>query len=93
MATRDQRTTEESAPDQALHRQRDELPLPDYDHLPTASLGQRIRSLDGAQLGQLIDDETRHAHRPSVLQVMRTRLVELEAGAEPSAGSPAGWAP
>jgi hypothetical protein len=93
MTTGNQRTNEESAPDSMPQQQGDELPLPDYDHLPTASLSQRIRSLDAAQLEQLIDYETRHGHRLPVLQVMRTRLDELEAGAEPSKGSPAGWAP
>lgn len=29
---------------------RDELPLPDYDHLPLGSLAARIRTLDADQL-------------------------------------------
>jgi hypothetical protein len=92
MTTGDQRDNEPSGPDTA-QQQRVELPLPDYDHLPTGSLGQRIRALDAAQLEQLIDYENRHGQRLPVLQVMRTRLAELEAGAEPSGGSPVGWAP
>lgn len=63
-----------------------ELPLRDYDHLPAAAVGQRIRSLTPDQLGRLLDYERAHANRPAVTQVMRTRMAELDAGAAPSGG-------
>lgn len=66
--------------------QHGDLPLRDYDHLPTAAVGQRIRSLAPDQLGQLLDYERRHANRPAVTQVMQARMAELEAGAVPSGG-------
>lgn len=66
----------------------DELPLADYDHLPTGSLAGRIRSLDAGQLQTLLAYERAHADRPAVVQVIETRLGELEQGAEPSGGSP-----
>lgn len=68
---------------------RDELPIPDYDHLPLGSLAHRIRSLDGDGLTQLLDYERRHGSRVPVLQVLETRLEALHQGAEPSAGDPA----
>lgn len=64
-----------------------DLPLRDYDHLPVPAVAQRIRSLTGDQLGQLLDYERAHAGRPAVVQVMRARLAELRAGAEPAGGS------
>jgi hypothetical protein len=62
------------------------LPLADYDHLPAAAVGQRIRSLTTDQLSRLLDYERGHADRPAVTQVMRARIAELEAGAAPSGG-------
>jgi hypothetical protein len=67
---------------------RDDLPLPDYDHLPLASLIQRIRSLDVDQLNVLDAYERAHGNRLPVTEAFRARLAELEAGAEPSGGSP-----
>jgi hypothetical protein len=72
---------------------RDSLPLPDYDHLPLGSLGQRIRTLDAAGLSVLLDYEREHGNRLPVTELMRARLEELESGAEPSGGSPTGFAP
>lgn len=72
---------------------RDELPLPDYDHLPLGSLGQRIRTLDADGLSQLLAYEREHGNRLPVTQVMEVRLAELEGGAEPSGGSPLAEAP
>ena len=66
----------------------DELPLPDYDHLPVGSLQHRIRTLDTSGLEQLLAYEQAHAARPLVVQSMRTRLEELQAGEEPSGGDP-----
>ncbi|WP_435769483.1 hypothetical protein [Nocardioides sp. SYSU DS0651] len=70
--------------------ERDALPIPDYDHLPTGSLGSRIRSLDKAGLEALIGYEQSHGDRAPVLQVLRQRLEELESGAEPTGGDPEG---
>lgn len=67
---------------------RDELPVPDYDHLPLGSLTHRIRSLDSGGLQQLVDYERGHGARVPVLQVLRARLDALERGAEPSGGGP-----
>jgi hypothetical protein len=63
------------------------LPLRDYDHLPLSAVGQRTRSLTAQQLGELLDYERGHANRPAVVQLMRDRLAELDAGAAPSGGS------
>jgi hypothetical protein len=72
---------------------RADLPLPDYDHLPLPSLIQRIRSLDVEQLTVLETYERAHGNRLPVTEAFRTRLAELEAGAEPSSGSPSAYAP
>lgn len=66
----------------------DELPLPDYDHLPTGSLAARIRSLDAGQLGRLLDYEREHGNRLDVVTVLEQRLSEVEEGAPLSGGSP-----
>ena len=71
----------------------DELPLPDYDHLPLASLGQRIRTLDADALSVVLAYEKEHANRLPATQLMEARLDELQSGAEPSGGSPTGLAP
>ena len=64
-----------------------ELPLPDYDHLPVGSLQHRIRSLDEAKLRELLDYEQAHNDRPQVLEMVRHRIEELENGASPSPGT------
>jgi hypothetical protein len=72
---------------------RGDLPLPDYDHLPLASLIQRIRSLDVDQLKALEAYERAHGNRLPVTEAFGARLAELEAGAEPTSGSPSAYAP
>lgn len=67
---------------------RDQLLLPDYDHLPLGSLAARVRSLDAEQLAQVVAYEREHASRTPVLQILEVRLDELRGGAEPSDGSP-----
>lgn len=64
------------------------LPLPDYDQLPLATLGQQIRALSGEQLQCLLGHETHHANRLPVLQLLRQRQrqQQLADGAEPSGG-------
>jgi hypothetical protein len=42
----------------SLHR--DELPLPDYDHLPVGSLESRIRGLDTDGVEALLSHERAH---------------------------------
>lgn len=71
----------------------DQLPLPDYDHLPIGSLESRIRSLDADQLQDLLDYETAHGERLPVTQVLRTRLQRVREGAPTSDGSPLAPAP
>lgn len=63
-----------------------QLPLPDYDELPLASISHRIRALSEDQLRTLIEHEREHAHRVPVLEVLNSRFDELERGARPSQG-------
>ncbi|CAA9439270.1 MAG: hypothetical protein AVDCRST_MAG35-3150 [uncultured Quadrisphaera sp.] len=65
-----------------------DLPIPDYDHLALGDLTGRVRSLDRAQLEVLIGFEEQHGARAPVLQVMRARRDQLDAGAQPSSGDP-----
>ena len=71
----------------------DQLPLPDYDHLPLGSLGHRVRSLDAAGVTALLTYERAHGDRLPVVQVLETRLAELEDGAPTSGGDPMAVAP
>ena len=64
--------------------QHDELPLPDYDHLPTGTLPTRISGLSEAELTQVLDYERAHGNRLPVVQILEHRLSALQAGAEPS---------
>ena len=68
--------------------ERDDLPLPDYDHLHVGSLTSRIRTLGHDDLQTLITYERSHANRVQVVAAMETRLSSLEAGAQPSGGDP-----
>jgi hypothetical protein len=67
----------------------DQLPLPDYDHLPLEGLTSRIRTLDAAGLETLLEYERAHGNRLPVVTVMENRLSSLRDGAEPSGGDPA----
>jgi hypothetical protein len=62
----------------------DELPLPDYDHVPLGHLPARIAPLTTEQVQQLIDYETEHGNRLPVQVVLENRLEALRNGAEPS---------
>ncbi|MBB4911503.1 hypothetical protein [Actinophytocola algeriensis] len=62
--------------------------LADYDQLPLGDLRHRIRALDEEALSGLIDHEREHGDRTPVLEVLRSRMAELENGAEPSPGDP-----
>jgi hypothetical protein len=66
----------------------DELPLPDYEHLPLETLKHRIRMLDANGVQKLLDYERAHGNRLPVVQVMETWLEELREGAPPSDGHP-----
>ena len=68
---------------------RSQLPVPDYDHLPVATLQDRVRSLDAGGLSTLISYEEEHGARVPVLTVLRARADQLAAGAQPSSGNPA----
>jgi hypothetical protein len=67
----------------------DQLPLPDYDHLPVEGLTSRIRTLDAAGLETVLEYERAHANRLQVVTVMENRLAALRDGAQPSGGDPA----
>jgi hypothetical protein len=73
--------------------ERDDLPLPDYDHLPVGSLTSRIRTLDLGDLTTLLEYERSHANRVQVVTVMESRLSGLKEGAEPSGGDPSAMTP
>jgi hypothetical protein len=68
--------------------QKRDLPMPDFDHLPLATLQHRIRSLDLDGLQQVAEYERLHGNRAPVLTVVDARLNELRNGAQPSPGSP-----
>src|SRR3712207_7437690 len=65
---------------ESLHH--DELPLPDYDHLPIGSLEGRIRSLDADGLQALLDYEQAHGNRLPVTEILTRRLEAVREGAE-----------
>ena len=71
----------------------DQLPLPDYDDLPTAGIESRSRTLDEPGVQTLLDYERAHADRPAVVLVLQHRLEQLQGGAEPTGGSPGAPAP
>ena len=64
-----------------------ELPLPDYDELPLGTLRHRMRALTEDEVRQLLDHERNHANRVPVIELLTSRLGELEKGASPSTGS------
>ena len=73
----------ESSPPAPTH---DDLPLPDYDHLPTESLRHRIRALDRDALTRLLAYERAHAHRVPVIVTIESRMAQLDDGEQPSGG-------
>lgn len=62
----------------------DELPLPDYDHIPLGTLPSRIGGLDEDGVNALLSYEREHGNRLPVVQVLEQRLEALRGGAEPS---------
>ncbi len=67
---------------------KDDLPLPDYDHIPLGTLPSRISGLDAEGIGQLLTYEREHGNRLPVTEVLEHRLQALRDGAEPSASLP-----
>ncbi|KQU06633.1 hypothetical protein ASG56_03015 [Rhodococcus sp. Leaf7] len=63
-------------------------PIPDYDHLTVGDLTHRVRTLTVDQMQDLIAYERATAHRAHVLQILTTRLDDLQDGAQPSGGDP-----
>ena len=66
----------------------DQLPLPDYDHLTVGSLQSRIRSLELADVEQVLAYEKAHGDRLPIVQVLESRLERLRNGGTPSGGDP-----
>jgi len=54
------------------------LPVPSYDELSIASLRARLRSLDAAQVRDLLDYERAHASRANVITMFERRIAKLE---------------
>ena len=80
-------------PDQNAAVRHEDLPIPDYDHLPIGDLGHRIRSLPAAGLEALLAYEAAHGNRLPVVQLLQVRLDAVRGGAELSGGDPTGLAP
>jgi hypothetical protein len=72
--------------DEPVHH--DQLPLPDYDHLPLGSIEPRIRQLAADGVQQLLDYEKAHGDRLPVVNLLSRRLEALRNGAEPTGGDP-----
>ncbi|MHA4819589.1 hypothetical protein ACXZ65_35135 [Streptomyces aculeolatus] len=63
-----------------------DLPLPDYDGLQPGDLEDRVRTLSRQELEQLLTYEREHADRRQVVELLRFRLRQVEAGARPASG-------
>jgi len=66
----------------------DNLPLPDFDHIPLGTLPTRITALDQDGISALLSWEREHGNRLPVVQVLEARLGALKNGAEPSGSIP-----
>jgi hypothetical protein len=62
--------------------------VPDLDHLTPQSVQHRIRSLTREQLQTVLEAEQARSARPAVVQALRARIDQLDAGAEPTGGDP-----
>src|SRR5215218_8423561 len=67
---------------------RDDLPLPDFDHIPLGTLPSRLHPLDERGITQLLGWERAHGNRLPVIQVLEARIQQLRDGAEPSGSVP-----
>lgn len=54
------------------------LPVPGYDELSIASLRARLRTLDAAQVRDLLGYERAHAARANVIAMFERRIAKLE---------------
>jgi hypothetical protein len=77
----------EAAPEGA-GMQRDDLPLPDFDHIPLGTLPSRLHPLDERGITQLLSWERTHGNRLPVIQVLESRIEQLRNGTEPSGSVP-----
>ena len=57
---------------------RDELPIPDFDHVTAGSLRGRLRRLSLDELRTLRDYEQAHAARLPILTMLENRIAKLE---------------
>jgi hypothetical protein len=62
-----------------------DLPLADFDHMTTAQLRGRLRTLDAVGLVQLLDYERAHANRVGIIVMLENRLAKLHAAQNPQA--------
>ncbi|MBM7026748.1 Vms1/Ankzf1 family peptidyl-tRNA hydrolase, partial [Clavibacter zhangzhiyongii] len=67
----------------------EDLPLPEFDHIPLGTLPQRLHPLDERQVLLLVAYERAHGDRLPVMQVLERRLEALRDGAEPTGAIPA----
>lgn len=68
--------------------EQNDLPLPDFDHIPLGTLPSRIQPLDSEGVEALLAFEQAHGNRLPVVQVLEARLEALRSGAEPSGSLP-----
>jgi len=76
----DAAATEETPAAAPVTEPEPDIPLPNYDQLPVASLRARLRNLDVAQVKQLAEYERAHAGRADVIAMFERRMAKLEAG-------------
>ena len=72
--------TAASAPAATASPAADGLPMAGYDDLTLASIRARMRSLDAAQLRDLVGYEKNHAGRAAVLDMFERRIAKIEGG-------------
>lgn len=63
-----------------------DLPIADYDQVPSGALEHRIRSLSRAELETLLEYERHHAARVHVIEMLTARVEQLRGGGTPSEG-------
>jgi len=76
----DAAATEETPAAAPVTEPEPDIPLPNYDQLPVASLRARLRNLDVTQVKQLAEYERAHAGRADVIAMFERRMAKLEAG-------------
>jgi hypothetical protein len=69
----------EAAPSTAAVADDTALPVPNYDSLSLPSLRARLRTLNAAQLRELIEYEQSHAARADVVAMFERRIAKLAA--------------